>query len=132
MITNFLAPLTHKLFAGALGIALVTIGILWWANGAKAERIEGLHKDLAGEEARHAVTRQSVGTLEKVIADLNEQAEKRAAAFAEAQEMAEKRESELAAARRSSNAAIARLRALSQREGQCAVPDDLRDLAEGL
>lgn len=132
MITKFLAPLTHKLFIGALGIALVAIGILWWSNSAKAERIEGLQKDLAGEEARHAVTRQSVGTLEKVIADLNEQAEKRAAAFAEAQEMAEKRESELAAARRSSDASIARLRALSQREGQCAVPDDLRDLAEGL
>ena len=132
MITNFLAPLTHKLFAGALGIALVAIGILWWANGAKAERIEGLQKDLAGEEARHAVPRQSVDALEAVIADLNEQAEQRAAAFAEAQEMAEKREGELAAARRSSDAAIARLRALSQREGQCAAPDDLRDLAEGL
>ena len=132
MITNFLAPLTHKLFVGALGIALVAIGILWWSNNAKAGHIEGLQKDLAGEEARHAVTRQSVGTLEAVIADLNEQVEQRAAAFAEAQQLAEKRESELAAARRSSNAAIARLRALSQREGQCAVPDDLRDLAEGL
>lgn len=132
MITNFLAPLTHKLFVGALGVALVAIGILWWSNNAKADRIEGLQKDLAGEEARHAVTRQSVDALEAVIADLNEQAEQRAAAFAEAQQLAEKRESELAAARRSSDAAIARLRTLSQRAGQCAVPDDLRELAEGL
>lgn len=132
MITNFLAPLTHKLFVGALGIALVAIGILWWSNSAKADRIEGLQKDLAGEEARHAVTRQSVGALEAVIADLNEQAEQRAAAFSEAQQLAEKRESELAVARRTSDAAIARLRSLSQREGQCAVPDDLRELAEGL
>ncbi|MAO79576.1 MAG: hypothetical protein CMH82_02715 [Nocardioides sp.] len=132
MITNFLAPLTHKLFVGALGIALVAIGILWWSNNAKAGHIEGLQKDLAGEEARHAVTRQSVGTLEAVIADLNEQVEQRAAAFAEAQQLAEKRESELAAARRTSDAAIARLRDLARRGGQCAVPDDLRELAEGL
>ena len=132
MITNFLAQLTHKLFVGALGIALVAIGILWWSNNAKAGHIEGLQKDLAGEEARHAVTRQSVGTLEAVIADLNEQVEQRAAAFAEAQQLAEKRESELAAARRTSDAAIARLRDLARRGGQCAVPDDLRELAEGL
>lgn len=132
MIATFFSSLTNKLFTGALGIALVVIGVLWWSNTAKDRRIERQEAALATERAQHAVTRQSVGTLEKVIADLNKQAEQRAEAFAEAQELAEKREKELAAARGRSETLIARLRALSAREGQCAVPDDLRELAEGL
>lgn len=132
MIGTFFSSLTNKLFTGALGIALVVIGILWWSNGRKDDRIEGLQKDLAGEEARHAVTRQSVATLEQAIADQNLVIEQRAEAFAEAQQLAEKREKEMEAARRSSDRTIARLRSLAGREGQCAVPDDLRKLAEGL
>ena len=132
MFEKFFSTLTNKLFTGALLVCFTVIGILWWSNGRKDDRNEAMMRELATETARHAVTRQSVGTLEAVIADLNAQAGQRAEAFADAQELAAEREKELAGLRRSSDAVVSRLRALSEREGQCAVPEDLRELAEGL
>lgn len=132
MITGFFASTLNKVLSGIIAALALAVGLLWWSNGRKDDRIDDLTRDLGAETARHAYTRQSVATLEDTIAELNEMAEQRAEAFAEAQELAEKREKELAEARRSSDAVIKRLRALSQREGVCAVPDDLRELAEGL
>lgn len=118
---------------GSIAVAFaIALGIVAWRADAISGQRDHYRDAYSMEQARHAVTRQSVDTLEAVIADLNEQAEKRAEAYAEAQEMAQEREKELAAARRSSDATIARLRELAEREGECAVPDDLRELAEGL
>ena len=132
MLTGFFSSTLNKVFSGVIAALLIALGVVMWRADAISADREKLRNALATEQARHAVTRQSVGTLEAVIADLNEQAEQRAEAFAEAQELAKEREKELERARRSSDAAIARLRALSQREGVCAVPDELRDLAGGL
>jgi cell division protein FtsB len=132
MLGNLFAPLGMKI-AGGIALALaIALGVVMWRADAISDDRERLRNALATEEARHAVTRQSVGTLEAVIADLNEQAEQRAEVFAEAQELAQEREKELAAARIGSERVIARLRALAATKGQCAVPDDLRELADGL
>lgn len=150
MIGKIFAPLAVKL-ATAVAIALaIALGIaVMRADAISAERDDlrefqvlvvdatrnaSGQTELAADQVPLQITMlgQGVERLEAAIADLNEQAEQRASAFAEAQEMAKERDKELARARRSSNAVIARLRELSQREGQCAVPDDLRELAEGL
>lgn len=132
MITGFFASTLNKVLSGIIAALALAVGLLWWSNGRKDDRIDDLTRDLGAEAARHAVTRQSVATLQDTIAELNEMAEQRAEAFAEAQELAKEREKELAAARRSSDATIARLRELAGHGGKCAVPDELRELAEGL
>lgn len=117
----------------AVGFA-IALGIVMWRADAIAEQRDALRDRLAQEEARHAVTRQSVATLEDVIADLNEQAEQRAEAFAEAQELAKERDKELARLAKSSNAKIERLRRIAERgsNGSCEVPADLARELEGL
>lgn len=117
----------------AVGLA-VALGIVMWRADAISEDRDALRDSLAQEEARHAVTRQSVGTLEAVIEDLNEQAEQRAEAFAEAQELAKERDKELARLAKSSNAKIERLRRIAERgsNGSCEVPADLARELEGL
>lgn len=132
MIGTFFASTLNKVFAGVTVALLLFAGIQTWRLSNAKGDLEDKRNELATCEARHAVTRQSVETLEAEIADLNEQAEQRAEAFAEAQELAKEREKELERARAGSDAVIKRLRALAAREGQCAVPDDLRELAEGL
>jgi hypothetical protein len=102
---------------------------VWGATKLAADRPK-LAKDQVALQITYLGN--GVDLLERTIADLNAQAEQRAEAFAEAQELAAEREKELAGLRRSSDAVVSRLRALSEREGQCAVPDDLRELAEGL
>lgn len=132
MFGKLFAPLAMKVTGGIALALAIALGVVIWRADAIAGQRDHYRDAYSMEMARHSVTRQSVATLTKAIEDQNELAEQRAAAFAEAQEMAEEREKELAGLRNSSNATIARLRALSGREGQCAVPDDLRDLAEGL
>lgn len=132
MFKGVFASLGMKIATG-VGLALAAaLGVVMWRADVISGERDDLRDALAMEQAKHAVTRQSVATLEETIEDLNAQAEQRAQAYAEAQQLAQEREKELAAARRSSNAVIARLRELAKREGQCAVPDDLRELAEGL
>jgi chromosome segregation ATPase len=115
----------------ALGFA-IALGVVMWRADAISGQRDHYRDAYSMEQARHAVTRQSVEALTTAVEDLNEQAEQRAEAFAEAQELAEKREKELERARRSSDATIASLRQLAAREGQCATPSDLAELAEGL
>lgn len=132
MFGNFFASTLNKVLSGVIVLLALFAGVQTWRLSSAQSALEDKRNELATCEARHAVTRASVGTLEAEIADLNEQAEQRAEAYAEAQELAKEREKELAAARRSSDATIARLRELAGHGGKCAVPDELRELAEGL
>lgn len=129
---NPFSALTSKIFGGLLVLAVIFGGVQTWRLSAVQDALEDKRNELATCEARHAVTRQSVATLERQIADLNEVAEQRAEAFAEAQELAREREAELEQAREESSARIARLRELAKRPGQCATPDELRELARDL
>jgi 3-hydroxyacyl-CoA dehydrogenase len=150
MITDFFAPLGMKI-AGGIALALaIALGITLWRYDVVskdrdelqawqtevwgATKLAADRPKLAKDQVALQITYlgNGVDLLERTIADLNAQAEQRAEAFAEAQELAAEREKELAGLRRSSDAVVSRLRALSEREGQCAVPDDLRELAEGL
>jgi septal ring factor EnvC (AmiA/AmiB activator) len=96
--------------------------------------LEDKRNELATCEARHAVTRQSISTLEATIEQLNERALSRAEAYAAAQTEAAKRSAELAKLSRESDQRINRLRKLAREQvnGDCPVPDELRELAKGL
>ena len=63
MISRFFAPLWVKLVVGGALALLAVIGALWWHSAALKGERDDLIASLATEEARHAVTRQSVETL---------------------------------------------------------------------
>lgn len=68
MISNLFAPLAMKIAGGlALG-AFVALGVVMWRADAISAQRDALQTKLAGEEARHAVTRQSVDVLETALA----------------------------------------------------------------
>lgn len=131
---NPFTALTSKIFGGvALVLLLAVIVQTVRLNDAKSD-LETKRNELATCEAQHAVTRQSVGTLEAVIEDLNERALARAEAYAEGQAEAQKRSAELAKLSAESDKRIAALRAAAREQvnGDCPTPAELRRLAEGL
>lgn len=98
---------------------------------AKAER----HKAAAQScETRHAVTRQSVELLERTVNEMNREAEARAKAYQDARNLAAQRAKELARLERSTDATIARLRAISAQpsSGRCETSSAIREALEGL
>ncbi|WP_305096495.1 hypothetical protein [Croceibacterium aestuarii] len=131
---NPFSALTSKIFGAAAIALLIALGVVMWRADHISKQRDEYQRQAIETGLKLHVSNQSIATLEKAVADLNEQAEQRAAAFAEAQELAKKRDAELAAQRKSSNAKIARLRALAEQagDGTCeATPDLLREL-EGL
>lgn len=132
MMGNLFAPLGMKIAAGIIAALALFAGVQTWRLASAHSALDEKRNELATCEARHAVTRGSVARLEAIIADLNEQAEQRAEAFAEAQELARERDAAMDRLARASGATIAQLRELAKRPGQCATPADLRKLAEGL
>ena len=132
MIGELFGTLKAKI-VGAIGLAMIlTLGIVMWRADAISKQRDHYRDAYSMEQARHAVTRGSVELLTKTIEGLNAQAEARAQEFEKARRMAAQREKELSASRVASGRVIARLEALSGQEGKCAVPDELRELAEGL
>ena len=129
---NPFSALTSKIFGGLALMLALALGVQTWRLSAAQEALEHKRTELATCEARHAVTRGSVARLEAIVVDLNEQAEKRAKAFAEAQELARERDAAMDRLARTSSATIDKLNELAKRPGQCPTPDDLRELAEGL
>jgi ABC-type molybdate transport system substrate-binding protein len=129
-----LNTLAAKIAAGAALSALIALAVVWMLYKAETRSHDRTRASLATEQARHAVTRQSVDTLDAVIEDLNERALARAEAYAAAQGVAAKRSAELAELSRESDKRIAALRqaAREQYNGDCPVPDAIRELAEGL
>lgn len=84
MIRDFFASTINKVLTGviiALGIALV---VVMWRADAISEQREALRTELATEEARHAVTRQSVDTLSGELARMVKEGEARAERVEEA------------------------------------------------
>lgn len=83
-------------------------------------------------EARHAITRQSVDTLQAEIEANNEQARQRNATYENSLRIARERAEVNERKATASNARIARLEALAGQDGVCQVPDDLLAELEGL
>ncbi len=131
---NPFSALTSKILGGvALVLLLAVIVQTVRLNDAKSD-LETKRNELATCEAQHAVTRQSVDTLEAVIEDLNNRALARAEAYAEGQAEAQKRSAELAKLSAESDKRIAALRAAAREQvnGDCPVPANLAELAKGL
>ena len=131
---NPFTALTSKIFGVLAIVLLIAVAVQTVRLSSAQEALETKRNELAAEQARHAVTRQSVDTLDAVIADLNERSLARAEAYAEGQAVAAKRAADLAESRQQSEKQIAELRKLAREQvnGDCPVPDVLRDLAGGL
>lgn len=134
MTFNPFSALTSKIFGATSLTLLLALGfVMWRADTISAQRDEAI-RDFLGEQARHVLTRQSVATLEATIADLNRQAEVRAAEYRRVKADAEREAARLKERARSTDAKIARLQALAdgpQDEPCAASPELLREL-EGL
>jgi hypothetical protein len=106
--------------------ALLLAGALWgWSSASKAR--DKANQALGSEQTRHAVTRQSVATLEGIIAAKNEEARRRAAEYEAAKGEAVKEAAASDArfaATEARRAYLARL--VAQTPGKpCPVPDGL-------
>ncbi|MBL4858404.1 MAG: hypothetical protein JKY36_04295 [Erythrobacter sp.] len=76
---NFAAIFRAIGFRGAIAIiALIALAVVMWRADAISESRDKLRTALATEEARHAVTRQSVDTLTLEMKRLVEEGEARA------------------------------------------------------
>jgi outer membrane murein-binding lipoprotein Lpp len=131
---NPFTAFTSKLFGAAALALLLALGIQTFRLAEAHDEIEEQRNKVARCEAQHAVTRQSVSTLEAVIDDLNERALARGEAYAAAKAEAAKAETKLDALAVESDRRISALRAAAREQynGDCPVPDDVRKLAEGL
>ena len=78
MLTNFFASTLNKVFTAIITALLIALGIVMWRADAISDSREKLRNALAAEEARHAVTLQSVDTLTLELAKLVEEGEARA------------------------------------------------------
>ena len=127
-LASILAPLI------GLAVVLALCAALWVRGNHYKDQRDVARAEVAAEEARHAVTRQSVETLDAVIVDLNNRALARAEAYAEGQAEAQKRSAELAKLSAESDRRIEALRkaAREQVNGDCPVPANLAELAKGL
>jgi hypothetical protein len=136
LMPAFLLPMLGRIgLKGGVIIALcLALAFVCWRADTFSDRLERSRNELATCEAQHAVTRQSVDTLDAVITDLNNRALARAEAYAQGIEEAEKRSAELAKLSAESDRRIAELRAAAREQvnGDCPVPPALRDLAAGL
>lgn len=131
---NPFSALTSKIFGG-LSLALVAAlaFVMWRADTISGQRDDAI-RDFLGEQVRHEVTRQSVATLESTVAEMNRQAEKRAEEYRQNRAAAARETARLQERARTTDAQIARLRALAndpQDEPCAASPELLREL-EGL
>lgn len=127
-LASILAPLI------GLAVVLALCAALWARGNHYRDQRDVARAETKACEAEHAVTRQSVETLDAVIEDLNERALARAEAYAEGQAEAQKRSAELAKLSAESDRRIEALRAAAREQvnGDCPVPSALRDLASGL
>ncbi|MCR4297244.1 MAG: hypothetical protein NUV75_00615 [Gallionella sp.] len=131
------AGLTLGKAAAAIGIkgfaalgALIMAGVFWIGWTSAANDRDKARSELAHEEARHAVTRQSVGFLTLEIDRFMAAAKAREAEFNAAKVEAERDKARLAAKAKASDAKIARLLAIPA--GTCPAPADLLEELEGL
>lgn len=130
MIGGVFASLGMKIASGlALGAFLALGVVMWRANAISAQR-DALRTELASEQARHAVTRQSVGFLTTQIDKIMADAKAREAEFNAAKTAAQREHDRLAAKAKTSDARIARLLAIQP--GTCPAPADLLRELEGL
>lgn len=134
MSFNPFSALTSKIFGAASLALLLALGfVMWRADTISGQRDDAI-RDFLGEQTRHEITRQSVATLETALAELNRQALQRAEEYRLNRAAAARETARLQERARTTDAQIARLRALAggpQDEPCAASPELLREL-EGL
>lgn len=90
MLGNIFAPLGMKIAGGiAAALAIALAVVMWRANAISNDR-EAIRNALATETARHAVTRQSVETLQGELAKLVREGDIRRERVVEAMKRVEK------------------------------------------
>lgn len=131
---NPFSALTSKIFGGLALVLLLAVIVQTVRLGDANEALEDKRNELATCEAQHAVTRQSVDTLDAVIEDLNERALARGEAYEAAKAEATRNEAKLEVLAEESDRRISELRKLAREQvnGDCPTPPELRALAEGL
>lgn len=107
----------------AIGMA-VALGIVMWRADAISSDREALRNTLATERAQHAVTRQSLVTLENELKKMVRDGELRAQRLTQARQEQQERTEAL-------REQAARIRAEGAPEGDCVTPEAVRG-AEGL
>ena len=134
MTFNPFSALTSKIFGATSLVLLVALGVVMWRADTISGQRDDAISDFLREQTRHEITRQSVVTLETALRDLNRQAEARAQEYRRVQAEANRESARLRERARTTDAQIARLRALADDPpaGSCAAsPELLREL-EGL
>lgn len=130
MLGDVFASLGMKIASGLAVGAFLALGVVMWRADAISGQRDALRAELAHEEARHAVTRQSVGMLTLEIDRIMAAAKAREAEFNANKAQAERDKARLAAKAKASDARIARLLAIPV--GSCPAPADLLEELEGL
>lgn len=123
-------PLHYLL--GALAGLLLVAGAIIWQRGA---RIETLEARVKAEQAAHAVTRQSVATLQAALAEKNAESDARAASYAATKAADAEDVAAAARARAADSGRVETLRAIAKaadRPGGCVTPPALAASLEGL
>lgn len=127
MLGNLFAPLAMKVSGGIIAALLIALAIVMWRADAISADREKLRNALAMEAASHAVTRQSVATLEGALARfVGAGRAARAAQLAAIEAQA----GDSAALQAQADAIRAEM-ATFNRDGRCATPGSILN-AEGL
>ena len=124
------SPLHYLL--GALVGLLLAAGAIIWQRGA---RIETLAAQVMAEQAAHAVTRQSVATLQAAIDEKNRETEARATAYAGTKAADARDVAQADRAQAADRGRVDTLRAIAKaadRPGGCVTPPALAASLGGL
>lgn len=70
MIGQFFAPLAIKIFSGITLALLIALGFALWRADSLSDARDEAQRQLVTEEARHAVTRQSLASLAQRLTDM--------------------------------------------------------------
>lgn len=119
-----LTALLKNPFAIAAGALTLALAVVMWRADAISDSREEVRNALAAERATHAVTRQSLLTLERELGKMVRDGELRAERLAEAMEAQDERTEAL-------REQAERIRADGASSDPCATPDSVRG-ASGL
>ena len=130
---NPFSALTSKIFGGVSIALALALGAMYFVHKSDVRANDELRNDLAMERAAHAITRQSVTTLETELARIMREAQERAEEYERNKRQAERNAARLAEKARTSEQRISMLMSVVESgDAACRVPDGLLAQLEGL
>lgn len=129
---NPFSILTSKIFAGVSAVLLIALGVCWIGWTHAADQRNTARAQIAVEEGKLAVSNASIAALRNTVDQQNQVEQQRASEYNAAAKLADQQRIHLTQQAKSSDAKIARLKALGQQPGDCAVKSETKTLAEGL